>query len=127
MKVPYYVGNYESESYRNRKKLFALNKFYEIGLLNHLTSLKKAKTVILFGSFSRWDWYNNSDIDIFIYGSSEGLRIAEYEVKLHKEIQLFICRNNDELKELGVGLVKNIIKGNLLKGNFDFVEVGFNA
>ena len=126
-KAPYYIGNYESEAYRNKKKLFALNKFYETGFLNHLTSLKKAKTVILFGSFSRWDWYNNSDIDIFIYGNPEGLRIVDYEMKLHKDIQLFICRDNSELKKLGSPLIKNIIKGILLKGGLDFVKVGINA
>ena len=126
-KAPYYVGNYESENYRNKKKMFALNKFYEVGLLNHLTALQKASTVIIFGSFSRWDWYKGSDIDIFIYGDPEGLRIAEYELRLHKEIQLFICQNNDELKKFGAGLIKNIIKGYLVKGGLDFVKVGLNA
>ena len=126
-KMPYYISNYTSSEYKNKKRIFALNKLYEIGLLNHLDSLQKAKTIILFGSFSRSDWYKNSDIDIFIYGDPEGLKIANYELKLHKDIQLFICQNKKELAKLGGGLIRNIIKGDIIKGNLDFIEVGINA
>lgn len=126
-KMPYYLGNYNSPEYKNKKRVFALAKLYESGLLNHLDSLQKAKTIIIFGSVSRSDWYKNSDVDIFIYGNPEGLKIVDYELKLHRDIQLFICQNKDELIKLGDGLIKNIIKGNLIKGNLDFIEVGINA
>lgn len=125
--MPHYIGNYESPAYKNRKKLFALNKLYDSGFLNHLSSLRKAKTVILFGSFARSDWYKNSDIDVFIYGDPEGLKIADYELKLHRDVQLFICPNQQELRKFGPGLIKGIIKGNLIKGDMDFVKVGVNA
>ncbi|MBI2130115.1 nucleotidyltransferase domain-containing protein [Candidatus Woesearchaeota archaeon] len=125
--MPYYTSNYESPAYKNRKKLFALNKLYDSGFLNHLISLRKAKAVILFGSFARSDWYENSDIDLFIYGDPEGLKIANYEMKLHRNVQLFICHNQQELHKFGVGLIRNIIKGNLIKGDMDFVKVGINA
>ena len=126
-KMPYYIGNYESPYYKNKKRLFALNRFYESGFLNHLSSLEKAKTVILFGSFARSDWYKDSDVDIFIYGDPKGLRISEFEMKLHRNIQPFICRNSGELSKYGIGLIRNIIKGNLIKGDVDFVKVGINA
>lgn len=126
-KLPYYISNYDSPTYKNRKRIFTLNRLYESGLLNHLYSLKKARTVILFGSFSRSDWYKNSDIDIFIYGDAEGLKIVDYELKLHRDIQLFICQNKEELTKLGSGLIRNILKGNLIKGNLDFIKVDINA
>lgn len=125
-KMPFYISNHENASYRNKKKLFAFNKLYESGLLNHLSMLK-AKTVILFGSFARSDWHKESDIDLFLYGNPEGLKIAEYETKLHRDIQLFICQSKQELNKLGEGLMKNIIKGNIIKGDIDFVKVGINA
>ena len=126
-KMPYYVSNYASAPYKNKKKLFALKKFYDCGFLNHLVSLKKAESVIIFGSFARSDWYNGSDVDLFIYGDSEGLKIADYEIKLHHDIQVFICKNQDELAKFGAGLIKNIIKGNIIKGDISFVKVGINA
>jgi predicted nucleotidyltransferase len=126
-KMPYYVSTYKSPSYKNRKRIFALNKLYDSGLLNHLSSLPKVRTIVLFGSFARSDWHRDSDIDIFIYGEPEGLRLAKYEMKLHRDIQPFICRNLKELRKFGEGLIRNIIKGNLIKGNMDFVRVGINA
>lgn len=126
-KMPYYISNHESYAYRNRKKLFALEKLNESGLLEHLSSLKKTKAVILFGSFARSDWNEKSDIDVFIYGEPDGLKIAEYESKLHRDIQLFICKTKNELKKLGEGLIRNIIKGNIIQGDIDFVRVKINA
>ena len=126
-KMPYYIGNFQSANYQNKKKIFAFQFLHESGLLNHLASLEQVKTVILFGSFARSDWYSTSDIDIFIYGNTEGLNIAKYELKLHRDIQLFIAENKRDLQKLGNGLIKNIVKGNLIKGDLDFVKVEMNA
>ncbi len=126
-KMPYYISNYENSKYKIKKKIFALTRLYESGLWNHLGSLKKARTVMLFGSFSRSDWYKNSDIDIFIYGDPDGLKVVDYELKLHRDIQLFICQNKQELAKLGTGLIRNIIKGNLIKGDLDFIKIDINA
>jgi predicted nucleotidyltransferase len=125
--MPHYIGYAESAEYHNRKMIYALEQLHKTGLLNHLSSLKKAKAVILFGSFSRSDWNQDSDIDIFIYGEPDGLKIAPYELKLHRDLELFICKNNDELKTYNEGLLKNIIRGHLIKGNLDFIQVKTDA
>ena len=125
--MPYYISNYLSIEYKYSKKVFALAKLYKSGLLNHLNSLEKVDTIIIFGSFSRSDWYKNSDIDIFIYGDPEGLKIADYELRLHRNIQLFICQNREELMKLGKSLIRNIIKGNIIKGDIDFIGVDIIA
>lgn len=125
--MPYYIGNHESPFYKSRKRIFALQKLYESGLLPHLTSLKNARTVILFGSFARSDWYKDSDIDLFIYGDPEGLQITEYELKLHRDLEVFICRTRKEVAKFGMGLIKNIMKGILIKGDLDFITVKLNA
>ena len=126
-KMPYYISKYASPPYKNRKKLFAFNQLYRSGFLDHLTSLPKAKAVIIFGSFTRSDWYNDSDIDLFIYGESEGLKLASYGLKMHRDIQVFVCHNQKELARFGEGLLRNVIKGNVIKGDIDFVGVRINA
>lgn len=126
-KMPYYISNYGSPEYKNRKRIFALNRLYDSGFLNHLYTLKKARTIIVFGSFSRSDWSKESDIDLFVYGDTEDLKIARYELQLHREIQVFSCKNNQELEKFGEGLIKNIIKGNLIKGDLDFIKVQAHA
>ena len=89
--------------------------------------MPKARTVIIFGSFARSDWYSGSDIDLFIYGESEGLKLAEYELRLNRDIQVFACNKKEDLRKFGEGLIKNIIKGNIVKGDLDFVSVRINA
>ena len=126
-KMPYYISNYSAPPYKNKKKIFALSKLYDCGFLNHISSLEKVKTAIIFGSFARSDWYKDSDIDLFIYGYPEGLKIADYEIKLKKNIQLFICSTKEELSKFSGALIKNIIKGNLIKGDIGFVKVSLNA
>lgn len=117
-RMPYYIGNYTSLRFKNLKRIFALDKLCESGLLDHLGSLQKAKTIIIFGSFSRSDWYKNSDVDIFIYGDPKGLKIVDYELKLHRDIQLFTARDKKDLKKMGSGLIQNILEGYFVKGKF---------
>ena len=125
-KMPYYVQNNSDVRFRTKKRLFGLNLLYKSGLLDHLASLK-ADTVILFGSFSRWDWYKDSDIDIFIYGDDSDFEQWKYEKKLKREIQLFTCKNKEDLKKLGEGLLTNIIKGIVIKGYVGFVRTTVDA
>ncbi len=122
-KMPYYVGDFDSASYKNKKRLFALERFYKSGFLNHLQSLEKVKAVIIFGSFSRADWYKDSDIDIFIYGDDDEFEQGKYEIKLKRDIQVFTAKNRKDLSRIGKDLLKNILNGYLVKGDLNFVEV----
>jgi predicted nucleotidyltransferase len=123
-KMPFYIANYNNFQYENRKKLFALNKIYGSKIIKQILSNNKIKTAILFGSFTRSDWNINSDIDIFIYGN---IKHNELIIGLDRNIDLFICKNKQELRKFSENLMHNIIKGNLIKGNIDFVKVEINA
>lgn len=121
-KMPYYIGNYESLGYRSKKKIFSLNILYNSGLIEHLLSLKKAGTIILFGSIIRSDWSKDSDIDIFIYGNAEDFDYG-YSSKLGREIQLFSASNGKDFEKFDKGLINSMISGYLVKGTLDFLEI----
>jgi len=126
-KMPYYIGYFDNPSYKNKKRIYTLNKFYKTGFLNHLMSLPKAKTVVIFGSFARADWYTDSDIDVFIYGNDDELEKGKYERILKKEIQVFTVKNKNDLEKFAQGVLSNILTGYVIKGNFDFARVMVNA
>lgn len=126
-KMPYYTSNYENPEYQNRKRIYALKKLHETGFLNHLLTLQKAKTIIIFGSLTRWDWHKKSDVDLFIYGEDDELEQGKYEQILKREIQVFTFKNFNELKKINKELMKNIIKGDLIKGDLTFLEVKASA
>ena len=121
-KMPYFIANFEHPNYKNRKKIFALNKMYDSGLLARLQSLDKAKTVVIFGSFARSDWDSNSDVDVFVYGNPEDLKYGTRW--MGREVEVHTCKTRKDLKDIRSGLINNVIKGYFLKGNVqDLVEV----
>jgi predicted nucleotidyltransferase/biotin operon repressor len=122
-KMPYFVSDFENPGYKNKKRLYSLNRLYESGLLNHLMELKNAKTVILFGSFARADWYIDSDIDIFIYGEDDGFNPYPYQSKLKRSIQHFVAKDKDDIKKFTPEFLRNLANGYIIKGRVEFLEM----
>ena|SRR3989338_29574 len=125
-KMPYYVQNFDSAAFQQRKKLFGLKKLTESGLLEHLASLTDAKVIILFGSLSSYDWHENSDIDIFIYGNDEKFEQGKYELKLKRDIQVHAAKNKKDLKRLDK-MLPYIIAGDFIKGSIENLGVEVHA
>lgn len=121
-KMPYFIANFESSEYKTKKKIYALTELNNSGLINYLESLK-AKTIVLFGSFSRADWYTNSDIDLLIIGNDK-IETIKFQSKLKREIEIHNFKNKKELKKIRTGLLHNVINGYFIKGKVqDLVEV----
>jgi predicted nucleotidyltransferase len=125
-KMPYYTSNYESRKYKTQKRLYALAWFEKAGFLEHLSSLK-SKTIIIFGSFARADWHDESDIDLFIYGNADAFEKGCFERKLKREIQVFHYQNVHEIQRLDPTVIPNILSGIHIKGNIKPFEVRINA
>lgn len=123
-RFPYYTVGSNNPIYYSVKRIYALEQLHESGLIPKLLSLKTAKTVILFGSIIKGDWYKDSDIDIFVYGDLSDFDKKVYELKLKKNIEMHVFENKKEINEVKTGLIKNIINGYVLKGQIqDFAEV----
>ena len=120
-KMPYFRANYTHTNYDNRKRIFAMNKLYETGLLNRLQNLKNAKAVVIFGSYFRGDWNTQSDIDVFIYGDPENLRFGTrwagtgFQEK-SREVQVHSFNSLKKIRDIHSGLMKNVVKGYFVKG-----------
>ena len=123
-KFPHYTVGNNNQVYYSLKRIYALEQLQKSGLMPKLLSLKTAKTIILFGSIAKGDWYKDSDIDIFVFGDISDFDKNIYELRLHKNIELHIFRNKEEIDEVKTGLIKNIINGYIIRGRIqDFAEV----
>ncbi len=128
-KMPYYIANWENKQYHNKKKLFALNKLYESGLLYRLQCLKNAKTIVIFGSFARSDWHTKSDIDVFIFGDPAEVKLRNLGEGLgfqgkSREVSVHSYSTLEKIRSIHSGLMKNVVKGFFVKGNIhDIAEV----
>jgi len=116
-KFPFFSVGANNPFYYSLKRVYALEQIHKSGLIPKLLSLKNAKTIILFGSIIRGDWYKNSDIDIFIFGDVLNFDKTDYEIKLGKKIELHTFQNEKEIERIKTGLIKNVINGYIIKGN----------
>lgn len=123
-RFPHYTVGSNNPNYYSTKRIYALEQLHKSGLISKLLSLNKVKTIIIFGSIIRGDWYKDSDIDIFVFGDISDFDKKVYERKLNKNIELHIFENKEEITEVRTGLIKNIINGYVLKGRIqDFAKV----
>lgn len=125
-KMPYYVQNFNNLNFKNRKRLFAWQKLLDSSLLAHLGSFKKAKAIILFGSFARSDWTKDSDLDLFIYGDDSDFQQGKYELKLGREIQVHTAKNSKDLKK-SEKMLPYILSGIFIKGSVQDLGVRINV
>lgn len=128
-KMPYFIGNYEEIEFKDRKKLYALQKLYQTGLIQELQRLKNAKTIVIFGSYVRSDWNTDSDVDVFVYGESEHFRFGRFWKGLgfqgkSREIQVHTFHSKKEMEDVRSGLLKNVLRGYVVKGDiYEVMEV----
>ena len=80
----------------------------------------------MFGSFSRADWYDDSDIDIFIYGKDISFEQGLFETRLKRNIQVFNAISKKELKRYDK-MLPAIIGGDFIKGNVHDLGVDIHA
>ena len=123
-RFPYFSVASNNPVYYSLKRIYALQKLHASGLIPKLLSLDKAKTIIIFGSIAKGDWYKDSDIDIFIFGNSSGFDKNIYELKMKTNIELHVFEDKKEIEEVKSGLIKNVINGYVVKGSIqDFLNI----
>ena len=103
---------------KNNKIFVDLSRIYwNLRLDNLVDFLNKNLTnpaIILFGSLSKAETKNDSDIDICIIGHKKELNIKNFEDNLKRKIQLFFFNSIKEIDNNE--LATNIINGYLLGG-----------
>ncbi len=103
---------------KNNKIFIDLSRIYwnlKLGnLVNFFNKNLINPTIILFGSLSKAETKNDSDIDISIIGHKKELDIKNFENNLRRKIQLFFFSSIEDIKNKE--LANNIINGYILEG-----------
>lgn len=112
-----YRANASSSYYVHKKILFALDLVFSSKIIDFFEEKLMPRSVILFGSFAKGEFSENSDIDIFLECAEQDIDIRSFEEFFHRDIQLFMAKN---IKDVPVRLANNILNGVRLSG---FVNV----
>lgn len=110
---PSFKGNRDNELFKLYKKTDLLLGIYQCGLLDYIFDSCVPDVIILFGSASRGEDTEESDIDFFVQAPERKLNLEKYEKILNREINLFFEENFSRLSK---ELRNNILNGIILKG-----------
>src|SRR3989344_9063277 len=70
---PEYIAERENEKFKLYKKISIVYELHESGLVSFLWNKLSPEAIILYGSYSRGESTEESDIDIFIIGKKKDL------------------------------------------------------
>lgn len=109
-----FVANRENEDFIFYKKIYNLYSLKDLN--NFLIKNLWPKLIVLFGSYSRGEDVEKSDIDILIVSKvRKELNLEKFEKKLKRKINLLIV---DKLEKLDENIIKKIYNGIVLYGGF---------
>jgi len=109
----FYTGDRASSVFLLEKKMFNIKSIYDSGLIKYLKDELSNPVVIVFGSYSKGEDTETSDIDLYIEAQSKKeTSFEKFERILKRKIQSFRHKNISEIKNLN--LSNNIINGVVL-------------
>lgn len=117
--VKLYSADRTSQNFLLEKKLFNIHSLFSSGLINFLIQEFSNPTIVVFGSYSRGEDVESSDIDFYVEIPEKEIKsIERFEKKLQRKIQLFQYKQITNIKNKE--LANNIVNGIILNG---FIEV----
>ncbi|MBU2496753.1 MAG: ArsR family transcriptional regulator [Nanoarchaeota archaeon] len=121
-----YKSNTENLLFKNIKLSYNLKKLNESGLIDFLVdNFNNPEAIILFGSFSKAENFQGSDIDILIITpKKKEIDLSTFEKNLNHKIQLFLHSNKEinKIKTKNKELLNSFINGIVLYGFWELFK-----
>ena len=116
--IAFYSADRSSKNFLLEKKLFNIKTLYNSELIDFLITELSNPTIIVFGSYSKGEDIESSDIDLYIETpSKKEIKFEKFEKTVKRKLHVFRHKSINEIKN--IGLANNIINGIVLNG---FVE-----
>jgi len=116
-----YVADTESIDFKNSKVFYVMKKIRNSGLVDFIERKFNYPAIILYGSASRGEDVENSDIDIFVVAKKcEDVNVDKFSSDIGREVHM-MCMNEQDFKSgKNSELINNVINGIVISG---FLEV----
>lgn len=110
----YYYADKDSRFFRKLSVIYW--QIYFKDLLEHIEHNSTEPVIVLFGSFAKAEVHPESDIDLAVFTPKQEIAIQKFEKKLKRNIQLFLFRDLDDVKDRN--LLRSILNGEKLRGSW---------
>jgi predicted nucleotidyltransferase len=111
--IPFYKANFDNEKFREYKKISVLYELNNSGLIEFLWNKISPEAIVLYGSYSKGESIENSDIDLFVIGKEKEVNIDRFEKMIGVNIHILFEEN---IKKIPNELKNNLINGIILRG-----------
>ncbi len=101
------------KSLGNIKKISILFELNQSGLIDFLWDKISPEAIILYGSWSKGESTENSDIDLFIIGREKNIDLEKYEKIIGAKVHIIF---EQDIKKISNELKNNLINDIVLKG-----------
>lgn len=109
----FYQANLENKQFKRYKLVHNIRSILESELVDFIEKKLTPKSMVLFGSYSRGEDIETSDIDLFVECKKEELNLNHFEKKLGRKIELHF---KEDFTLYPKELKNNIINGITLSG-----------
>ena len=117
--ITLYSADRSSKEFLMEKRLFNIKQLYN--LINHIIKEYNNPTIVLFGSYSKGEDIEKSDIDLYIeIPIKKKINLSEFEKKLKRNIQIFQNKKIIDIKN--THLINNIINGITLNKSLEIFK-----
>lgn len=112
----YYHADKESQLFTDLSRIYWRLSIKRIGLISFLEDELLNPVIILFGSLSKAEAKQDSDIDLAVFSvSKKEIPLEKYEKKLGRKIQLMLFQKRDDVSP---ELLNNILNGYVIAGSW---------
>lgn len=116
-KFPVYNANINNNQFKKLKIISNITAIFESSLVNFIEEKLTPKSIVLFGSYSRGEDTEDSDIDIFVECNQEELDLKLFEKKLKRKLQLHFKKDFTSFpKELKNNIINGVVLNGFLEG-----------
>ena len=109
----------KTEIFKIYKKNDVLSRLHESGLVDLLVDTVIPDAIVLFGSASKGEDIEESDIDLFLIAKEKKVDLKIFEKKLNRKISLHF---EDKIQNIPKELLNNIVNGIIIYGYLKVVE-----
>ncbi len=102
-----------NDKFTTYKRNDTLTRLYESKIIEFIADKVLPNTIVLFGSASRGEDIETSDIDLFVQAKEEEINLREFESDLKRKVNILF---ESDIKDIPNELMNNIINGIVIYG-----------
>ena len=113
---PMFLADFQKKEHKALKRLYNLESLMDSGIIEHIIKKTTPSCIYVFGSYSRGEDTEDSDIDIFIEAEKKDIDNKTFENVLKRKIEPHF---NPDFRKYPKELKNNIINGTKLYGHLE--------